>query len=293
MLTRQRLLLAMLEKAGAPLSATKLVKLAFLLDREGGVGQLTTFYDFVPYKYGPFSFALYREIEALRRDSYVSEERDCWRLDEAMRDQGREQVSQLSRELRERVAKIVSRYSNRQQHALLRDVYARYPWYATKTELSDLAPADAPQPKTRGVGIYTIGYERLSVDGFFDHLLREGIKAIADVRYNPVSRKYGFARSSLAGIADKLGIGYQHFPRLGIPGTERRSLDSSASYQRLFDRYEAKILSSELVALDEITRFIRERPTVMVCVEQDVTGCHRSRLARILAQMTKLAVTNF
>lgn len=293
MLTRQRVLLAMLDKVGEPLSATKLVKLAFLLDREGGVGQLTNFYDFVPYKYGPFSFVLYREIEALRRNSYVSEEHDCWRLDDAMRDQGREQVSQLPTDLRERVAKIVSRYSNRQQRSLLRDVYARYPWYATKTELSDLAPAGAPRPKTCRVGIYTIGYERHSVDGFFDLLLREGIKAIADVRYNPVSRKYGFARSSLGGIADKLGIGYQHFPRLGIPGTERRALDNSASYQRLFDRYEAKIHASELVALNEITRFIRERPTVMVCVEQDVTCCHRSRLARMLAQMTKLAVTHF
>ena len=37
---------------------------------------------------------------------------------------------------------------------------------------------------------------------------------IVDVRYNPVSRNYGFAGRTLSELAEEVGI---HFPQLGIP----------------------------------------------------------------------------
>ena len=39
----------------------------FLLRMETELKQLSSFYDFVPYKYGPYSFALYRDLTVWSR----------------------------------------------------------------------------------------------------------------------------------------------------------------------------------------------------------------------------------
>lgn len=70
----------------------------------------------------------------------------------------------------------------------------------------------------------------------------KGIAALIDVRANPVSRKYGFARSSLSDIAGKLDIDYTHIPELGISSKDRSQLCDFDSYQELLDRYERKTL---------------------------------------------------
>lgn len=71
MLIRQKAILALLSRANRPLSPTVFVKLVFLLRQETVLKDESTFYDFIPYKYGPFSFALYRELANLRQDGYV------------------------------------------------------------------------------------------------------------------------------------------------------------------------------------------------------------------------------
>ena len=43
-----------------------------MVGQESLIKDDSTFYDFVPYKYGPFSFSLYKEINALEKKGYVS-----------------------------------------------------------------------------------------------------------------------------------------------------------------------------------------------------------------------------
>ncbi|MCA9049777.1 MAG: hypothetical protein KDA89_13670 [Planctomycetaceae bacterium] len=71
MLKRRKVLLHILRDANRPVSHIELVKAAFLLREESVLANEPSFYDFVPYKFGPFSFALYRELSALVRDGYV------------------------------------------------------------------------------------------------------------------------------------------------------------------------------------------------------------------------------
>ncbi len=73
MLNRQKTLLLLLRLARRPVSKLELTKWAFILRQETPSGGGNAFYDFLPYKYGPFSFCLYREIDALIRDGYVEE----------------------------------------------------------------------------------------------------------------------------------------------------------------------------------------------------------------------------
>lgn len=290
MLRRQKIILAMLDNAGNPLHQTKFVKLAFLLSQETEVRNDATFYRFVPYHYGPFSFALYRELEALVRQSYVVKDEDGLRLDPSMATETRRLVRALPGPARAAVDHVTSRYGAKAQNSLLRDVYARYPWFATKTERKDLLPATLPPSPSAPPAIYTIGYEGDSIDGFFDRILRAGIRGIADVRANPVSRKYGFALSSLSGIAEKLGINYRHYPELGIPSGHRADLNSFASYQRLLDRYERSMLPKQADAVASLAGVAASEATALLCVETDVRCCHRSRLADAVSSVSGLPV---
>ncbi|MFH1108308.1 MAG: DUF488 family protein [Planctomycetota bacterium] len=231
MLARQKIVLALLDSAAKPLSRTMFVKLSFLLRAETDVGEDSAFYDFVPYQFGPFSFVLYREFEALKQQSYVVEDHDRFSLAKPMAGEVRRLIGDLPTSVRSSVGHIASRYASKTQRALVRDVYARYPWYATKSELVDLLPPTMPPLPTASLAVFTVGYERISVDALFDRLLHAGIRGIADVRANPISRKYGFARTSLSGIAAKLGLAYRHFPQLGIPSEERSALGGYSSYQ--------------------------------------------------------------
>ena len=80
MLRRQKTVLALLAEAHEPMTSTLLVKLVFLLRRETILRDDPVFYDFVPYLYGPFSFALYRELDCLQRDGLVTNTDERWAI---------------------------------------------------------------------------------------------------------------------------------------------------------------------------------------------------------------------
>jgi hypothetical protein len=71
MLNRQKCLLLMAERAGRPVTHLELTKWAFLLAQESLSGGGPAFYDFLPYKYGPFSFTLFHEADHLVRNGYL------------------------------------------------------------------------------------------------------------------------------------------------------------------------------------------------------------------------------
>ena len=290
MLGRQKIALSLLARAGKPLSPTVFVKLMFLLRHETEMEKDRTFYDFVPYRFGPFSFALYWELGSLRQDGYVTSEEDRIALRHRTRRLAAEKTEELPVSVNEAVASVVARYGRLSQRALVRAVYARYPWYAINSELSEGRSASTVCPKKAPPAVYTAGYEGKSVDAFFNDLLRQGIEVVVDVRANPVSRKYGFSRRHFKDIARKLGLEYRHVPSLGIPSNARANLNGYASYQRLLRRYESKMLPRLNGEIGEVARLMLERPAVLVCVEKDVRCCHRSRLAEAVSRENHLKV---
>ncbi|MBE3040648.1 MAG: DUF488 domain-containing protein [Chloroflexi bacterium] len=292
MLRRQKTLLALLAAAKGPVSRTALVKYAFLLRHETCLRGDPVFYDFVPYKFGPFSFSMYRELECLQRDGWLTmgEEGAPVCLTQAAR------ISRpsawVSNEEMAAIGHVLGKYERLSRRELLSSVYGRYPWYASKSELADLQctpPAPLPQASP---AVYTVGYESLSVDSFFKRLLRKGIRAIADVRSNPVSRKYGFARKSLGEISAKLGLRYHHLPELGIPPDERRTLDGPESYVRLLDSYEAHNLPRLGTEILRLGRLLEAQPCVIMCAEKDFRMCHRGRLATAVSGITGLPIVH-
>lgn len=285
MLRRQRTILKLLGAADGAVSATQIQKYLFLLREETCLHGDSTFYEFLPYKFGPFSFAAQREIEALTAYGYVESVGSSLKITGL----GKRAARGVDCDLEGAVLAVVSEHGRKPLRTLLQEVYARYPWYATNSELQELVPAGARKPTAATPAVYTMGYENRSVDGFLNKLLREGIRRIIDIRANAVSRKYGFARSTLANLAGKLGIGYSHFPALGISSARRKAAKAHSDFATLFRYYEQQLLPARTVEIRSVGELMKGIPSVLLCMERKPEDCHRSRLAARIASETSLA----
>lgn len=285
MFAREKIVLELLDQLHQPVSKTVFVKLVFLLRHETSLQNMSSFYDFVPYKYGPFSFTLYRELERLMSSGYVREVED--KLASLPLVASRGSLSSLSKTA---VHHVVRNYGTTSRETILEYVYRRYPWFALNSELPQRNFASIKPPVKAPPAVYTSGYEGMSVEAFFNRLLKNGIHLLIDVRANPVSRKYGFAGSRIRQFCERLGLSYRHEPSVGIPPGARSELNDLASYRRLFRHYEESILSTQTKKVAELGRVMCGTPSVLVCFEKDIERCHRGCLAPHIARESGLEV---
>ena len=282
MFVRQRVLLFMLEQADRQVGRLELTKWSFLLSHETPSRGGASFYEFLPYHFGPFSFCLHREAAKLVAAGLMEEPTEkTWRLTAP----GRASAAGLRGRVKNDVERIVSRFGSQGVGRTVDYVYRRYPWFTVNSKRLRHGERPVAAP-----GVYTAGYEGVSVDGFLNTLMRSGIQRVIDVRRNPVARRYGFHRSSLDRLCRAVAIDYAHFPELGIPGELRRDLTSEGDYSRLFDRYEAETLAEHTGAVAAVAELALEKPSALVCMEADPARCHRSRLAYALSRRTGLPV---
>ena len=284
MLNRQRIILYMLQKAGGAASRIRLMKWAFLLTQETSSRGGAAFYDFLPYKYGPYSFLLRQDIRNLVKSGLIEEPDDkTWSLPPT------DDPSLMPpRELKD-VARVMLRYRDVTLEDLIDDVYSRYPWFTINC---DRIRARLRERPTARPAVYTIGYQGTSIDTFLNKLLESGIKTLADVRNTPLSRTFGFHRGTLFRLCETLGIEYRGFPELGVPSPERSDVKSQKDRDALFDRYRERVLREQAKSLASLAGKVLEKPTVLVCMETEPGLCHRSQLADLISGFTNLPVVH-
>ena len=113
--------------------------------------------------------------------------------------------------------------------------------------------------------------------------MRAGTTLLCDVRRNPISRKYGFSKSTLSRGCEGVGIRYEHLPELGIASEQRQSLDSQEDYDALFAEYERASLPKQTDALKTIQGWVRSGERVaLTCYEHLPQQCHRHCVAEAL-----------
>lgn len=290
MLIRQRIILGLIQDSGGTLGRILLFKYVFLLSKEWAQQSNLAFYDFVPFKYGPYSFALARELEILGNYGYIVEDGDSWKIAAGMELATNEVVGQVPAHFRYQTSELVKKIGKIDLRQLLVQIYRSYPDFTFRSKLHECIPPGVKEPPTAPLRIYTMGYEGKSVDSFLNLILQKGLKAIVDVRANPISRKYGFAKTTLARLAEKLDLQYWHLPELGIPSRDRKGLGSTLSHDSLFDDYEFRVLPSRLSFRQVAVDLVTTRPSALVCMEDNPLLCHRSRLAGWLAPQSGLAV---
>jgi uncharacterized protein (DUF488 family) len=263
------------------------VKWVFLLKRETLLESDDAFYEFVPYNFGPFSFQLYRDVSDLRRDGYIA--LNSMEINHILYRELEACNKGLPEKYKLVISRVLYKYGKFYQSFLLNDIYQRYPWYASKSKLIKEIKTNKP---TNGSIPYiaTAGYQEESIDHFLKKLLRSEIECIIDVRSNPVSRKYGYSKSQLQSMCEKIKMDYVHFRELGVPSSLRMNLDNEESYYKLLEKYEKEILPQNTDACERAGNTALKKRSVLMCYEKDKNFCHRSRLALSISEKTGLEV---
>lgn len=288
--TRQRLLLNLLATLDGDVAARDFQKLLFLFSQEF---EAAPSYEFVPYRFGCFSFSSYADKRKLIDAGLLASNDDRWQLTAQGRKAAQEKPVQA-----EALTRFVRRYGKLNGKKLVREVYTRYPYYAIRSEIvNDVLPdaaerkaVKAAKPAAAAPGLLTIGYEGKSLEHYLNQLLKAGVTVLCDVRRNPLSRKYGFSKNTLKPACERLGIRYEHLPELGIASDRRRELNEQADYDALFADYEKRDLPKQKLALQQIYRWINDdgERVALTCYELEPHQCHRHCVADAINRQNHL-----
>jgi uncharacterized protein (DUF488 family) len=262
-------LLAFLQEIKGGCSATDLHKLVFLYAQNNGL----SFYDFVPYKYGSYSFQLAQDVDTLQSMGWLEH------TDTNIRYTGYESSS-----LFDYSASQFKSIDSLRGKKLVKKVYTEYPYYAINstiaTELLDddemeIVRNTRAELKQESQVLFNIGYEGLSVETYINTLIQNDVHLLCDVRNNPISRKFGFSKSNLGHFLQNVGIEYVHIPELGIISDKRKSLETKEDYDVLFGEY-AETLPAKKRYLDDVHTLTRTKKRIaLACFEHDPQFCHR------------------
>ena len=284
---RQKVLLALLDALGGSVPATDFQKHLFmfttLCEREKS-------YDFVPYKFGCYSFQASADKKKLIEKGYLADIKG-WELEKPELNFS----NGLKNGDANKLQLFVERYGKMKGKDLIRHVYKSYPFYAINSEIAgeylsvdELIEIEKARPEATEATLFaTIGYEGGSIESYVNRLIKTDVRLLVDVRKNPISRKYGFSKRTLSSLLGRLGIEYTHIPELGIESTDRQQLENQSDYDRLFDKYESTVLVKQNKALEQLYQLLKtEQRIAITCFEKEHHQCHRSRVANAIESLS-------
>jgi uncharacterized protein (DUF488 family) len=129
--------------------------------------------------------------------------------------------------------------------------------------------------------LYSAGHGTRPIDEFVDLLRGAGVKALADIRSTPGSRRHPqFGQSALASSLAAAGIEYVHLRGLGgrrdaAPTSPHLALRVDA-FRGYADHMSSAEFAADYARLDTLAR---ERPTAFMCAETLWWRCHRRMLS--------------
>ncbi len=284
---RRKIMLGLLEVFDGRLNKTDFQKLLMILSKH----QDKPSYEFVPYKYGCFSFQSYADMRTMikynqigEEDSKDEEQQTFWiKLDKD------KYLNTLKKKDQALIRYLKSKFSNYTTTELIRYTYKKYPYYAINSNIAkriltaeELAEVKKYVPQNNKKALYTIGYEGISQEHYLNKLLKHDIKILCDVRKNPLSMKYGFSKNQLKKACLGLGIEYIHIPDLGIVGSKRKQLKTQCDYDLLFEEYNNSLGDEKPSnAITQILHLLKSNNRIAItCFEADINQCHRKHLAK-------------
>jgi len=278
LLYRKNILLALTETFGGDVTATDFQKLLFLFSES----QEEKRFDFLPYKFGCFSFQAMADKNNLIKEGYLENSKN-WML----KIQNANFEKTLNESDRKQLTQLKLKFDHSSTHELIRYVYLNYPYFAINSEITSKHLSEKEieiiqkfKPKAKSNFLFTIGYEGKSLETYINILIRNNIKVLCDVRKNPISRKYGFSKKTLQYACESVDIKYIHLPELGIVSEKRKNLTTQEDYNLLFKEYEENVIPEQKQALNKIRGLVKDDKRVaLTCYETLPEQCHRTRIA--------------
>ncbi|MGH2622635.1 MAG: DUF488 family protein, partial [Sphingobacterium sp.] len=156
-------------------------------------------------------------------------------------------------------------YGGMTSNTLIKHTYKNYPFWAIKSLILDnildseeIKVVNDSKPTSNSIILFTIGYEGVSLESYLLKLIKNGVKVLVDVRRNPLSMKFGFSKTLLKKYCSAVDIEYIHIPEVGIESESRKSLNSQADYDKLFENYKKTNLTRTLGIQTNILNLLKE-----------------------------------
>lgn len=278
MFYRRKIILALIELLGGEVKKLRFQKLLFLYSMK----KKNPEYDFIPYKFGCYSYSAKADMNAMVKRGFLSEtDRVYVSLSK------KSYLDELKSDDQKLLHQVVSDYGKMSTHALIKHTYINFPFYAIhSTIVHDILPGKLYErvvnamPKDDQSALFTIGYEGVSLEKYLRKLVENDVKLLVDVRKNALSMKFGFSKTLLKRYCKSLGIEYMHIPEVGIDSDKRKELNTQQDYDELFENYRETILKETSQAQLRILELIKEYKRIaLTCFEADPKQCHRTHLA--------------
>ena len=124
------------------------------------------------------------------------------------------------------------------------------------------------------LNIFSIGYEGKPIGAFIDMLKQAGVVRLIDVRQAPYSRKPGFSKNALETNLFNGGIEYVGIPELGTDKASRDAHKTNDDIAPILNEYKIKF-ENNLLHYERLKTLAQEKPSAIMCFEQDHRQCHR------------------
>ncbi len=284
MFYRRKVLLALLQLFDNELDKLRLQKLLFLFTER----QSKPEYNFVPFRFGCFSHSANADLIAMVLKGLVSEGAGSFlKIDK------NDYMNQLKSKDSILLHEVKMQFGCLSAADLFKHIYINFPYYATKSENidsvitgNDLLRVHKEVSVNNETILFTIGYEGISVEEFYNRLIKNDVKVLVDVRKTPLSMKYGFSKYELQNFCANFDIDYMHIPEVGIGKEQRVELNTQFDYDRLFTIYKKDILSRTFKLQNDIFDLLKRRKRIaLTCFEANICRCHRKHLAEAIKNL--------
>lgn len=284
MFYRRKLVLAILETFGGTLPKINLQKILFLVTNR----QDKPAYDFIPYKFGSYSYSANADLTAMVKHGFLKEDDTSFTKNDKTN-----YLPTLTAADRLLVNKIFALFKNYDSDGLMKHTYINYPYYAINSTTAQrlltteqLDRVKAKRPASNVTTLFTIGYEGISLEAYLNKLVQHNIKLLVDVRNNPLSQKFGFSKSQLLRYCNSLNIQYIHIAEVGIQSEARQELKTQSDYDSLFDSYKKKTLPATVKFQKEILDLLlKHKRIALTCFEANICQCHRKHLSEAITRL--------
>jgi len=281
MFYRRKIILALLQLFDGELEKIRLQKLLFLFVNK----QTKAGYDFIPYKFGCYSYSANADMTAMVTRGFLNEDENTFKKKEVT-----DYLQQLKPADLKILQEVKNSYGEMSATALMKHTYINFPFYATRSEAAEniltkdeLESVNKAKPIENKTVLFTIGYEGISLEEYLVRLLKNDVKVLVDVRNNPMSMKFGFSKSQLKKYCASLGIEYVHIPEVGIQADQRQELNTQTDYDKLFAIYRKNNLSNTTAYQSEILNLLKQHKRIaLTCFEANICQCHRKHLAEAI-----------
>jgi len=283
MFYRRKIVMSLLQIFNGDIEKIKLQKLIFLATER----QTNSDYQFVPYKFGCYSFSLKADLIAMVKKGILLETQTSYILPNKT-----DYFKAIKDDDKTVIRDIKKYYGHMSSNALMKYTYSHYPYWATKSTIvsdilspDELVKVNLLKIERTNTTLYTIGYEGRSLEEYLNKLVKNDVKVLVDVRSNPLSMKFGFSKTLLRRYCESLGIEYNHFPEVGIKSNQRQDLTTQNDYDKLFSEYKKELPSvlSTQIAILELLKL--HKRIALTCFEADICQCHRKPLAESITSL--------